>query len=278
MRLFSTLVLPALILSVVSINLQAQEIGLQLYSLRKQMATDVPGTMAKVKAMGINEIEMGNTYGLSFPEFIKIIAQNNLKVVSFGASFERLAQFPQGVADEARAYGAKFVACSWIPHKGDTFTIEDVKKATEVFNKAGKIMAQNGLLLCYHPHGYEFQPYEKGTLFEEMMKSFDKRFVYFEMDVFWIKQAGQDPVALLKKYSSRWVLMHLKDRKRGTPDSLNGRADVECNVVLGQGDVGIEAIMREAKKNGIAHYFIEDESSRSLEQIPLSLAYLKSLK
>jgi sugar phosphate isomerase/epimerase len=268
----------SLILSVAGQNLKAQEIGLQLYSLRNQFATDVPGTMAKVKDMGIQEVELGNTYGLSFPEFIKIIAENKIRVISYGASFERLAQYPQTVADEARSYGAKFVVCSWIPHKGDTFTIEDVKKAAEVFNHAGKIMAQNGLLLCYHPHGYEFQPYENGTLFDPMMKTFDKRFVYFEMDVFWIKQAGQDPVALLKKYSSRWILMHLKDRKHGTPNSLNGKADKECNVVLGQGDVGIEAVMREARKNGIAHYFIEDESSRALEQIPLSLAYLKSLK
>src|SRR5688572_557590 len=121
MRLFFTLLTLALTVSVVRNTLQAQEIGLQLYSLRKQMAADVPGTMAKIKEMGIQEIEMGNTYGLSFPEFIKLIAQNNLKVVSFGASFERLSQFPQGVADEARSYGAKFVACSWIPHKGDTF-------------------------------------------------------------------------------------------------------------------------------------------------------------
>lgn len=278
MRLFSTIVTLTLTLSVVLTKVQAQEFGVQLYSFRKQFATDVPGTMAKIKDMGIQSVELSNTYGLSFPEFIKLIAQNNLKVISFGADFERLQKFPQAVADDARSYGAKFVVCSWIPHKGDTFTIEDVKKATEVFNHAGRILSQNGLLLCYHPHGYEFQPYEKGTLFDEIMKNFDKRFVYFEMDVFWIKQAGQDPLALLKKHSSRWVLMHLKDRKHGTPNSLNGKADVESNVVLGQGDVGIEAIVREARKNGIAHFFIEDESSRSLEQVPQSLAFLKSIK
>ena len=278
MRLPTSLVILSLFFSVVSKTVEAQEIGLQLYSLRDQFSKDVPGTMAKIKNMGISQIEMGGTYGLSFPEFIKLIAQNNLKVISYGASFERLAEFPQTVVDEARSYGAKYVMCSWIPHKGDTFTIEDVNKAAQVFNKAGKLLAQNGLLLCYHPHGYEFQPYEKGTLFEPMMKSFDKRYVYFEMDVFWIKQAGQDPVSLLRKYSSRWILMHLKDRKRGTPDTLNGHADVESNVVLGKGDVDIEAVMREAKKNGIQHFFIEDESSRAEQQIPASLAYLKLLK
>jgi sugar phosphate isomerase/epimerase len=98
------------------------------------------------------------------------------------------------------------------------------------------------------------------------------------MDVFWIKQAGQDPVALLKRYANRWIMLHLKDRKPGTPDSKNGRVDVESNVTLGKGDVGIDAIMKEAKAIGIKHYFIEDESSRAEEQIPQSLSYLKSLK
>ena len=98
------------------------------------------------------------------------------------------------------------------------------------------------------------------------------------MDVFWVKHPGQDPVALLKKYPKRFVLMHLKDRKPGTEGNQNGEADVETNVVLGKGDVGIAEIMREAKKAGVKHYFIEDESSHSVEQIPQSLEYLKSLE
>jgi sugar phosphate isomerase/epimerase len=98
------------------------------------------------------------------------------------------------------------------------------------------------------------------------------------MDVFWIKQAGQDPVALLKKYQNRWISMHLKDREAGTPNTSNGKADDETNVVLGQGDVGIADLMKEARRLGIQHYFIEDESSRSEIQIPESLKFLKSLE
>jgi sugar phosphate isomerase/epimerase len=267
-----------LLLVGVSLSSSAQEIGLQLYSLRNQFAKDVPGTMAKIRSYGIKEIEIGGTYGLAFPEFIKLIAQNQLQVVSYGTDFERLMNYPQSVADDARAYGAKFVVCYWIPHKGDTLTLEDINKAAAVFNKAGKVLAQNGLLLCYHPHGYEFQPHEKGTLFDYMVDTFDARYVYLQMDVFWIKQAGQDPVALLKRYANRWIMLHLKDRKPGTPDSKNGRVDVETNVALGKGDVGIDAIMRTARAIGIKHYFIEDESSRSEQQIPESLRYLKSLE
>jgi sugar phosphate isomerase/epimerase len=100
----------------------------------------------------------------------------------------------------------------------------------------------------------------------------------FEMDVFWIKQTGQDPLALLRKYPTRFKLMHLKDRKPGTPDSHNGQADVEVNVTLGQGDVGIEALVREARKLKLDYLFIEDESSRSLTQVPESLRFLKKIK
>lgn len=257
---------------------QAQEFGLQLYSLRNQFAKDLPGTLAKVKSFGIKEVEMAGTYDTPFPDMIRLLAQNQLQVISFGADFERLEKFPQSVADDARAYGAKYVVCFWIPHNGDAFTIEDAKKATEVFNRAGKIMAQNGLLFCYHPHGYEFQPYEKETYFNYLLDNFDARYVYLEMDVFWLKQAGQDPMALLKKYSNRWILMHLKDRRKGTKNSLNGKVDLETNVVLGKGDVGIAELVKEAKLLGIKHFFIEDESSQAEDQIPKSIAYLRGLK
>ena len=98
------------------------------------------------------------------------------------------------------------------------------------------------------------------------------------MDVFWVKHPGQDPVALMQKYPTRFVLMHLKDRKPGTEGNQNGRAPEETNVVLGQGDVNIAAVMKEAKKIGIKHYFIEDESLIPEQQVPQSLAYLRGLK
>jgi sugar phosphate isomerase/epimerase len=253
------------------------EIGLQLYSLREQFKTEVPGTLAKVSEWGIKEVEGGGTYGLPMEEFQKLLKQNKLKVVSVGADYAVLKDNPQAAVDNAKAFGAKYVVCFWIPHSGDEFTFENIKEATEVFNKAGKLLQENGLSLCYHPHGYEFRPYETGTLFDYMVKNTDPKYFNFEMDVFWIKHPGQDPVALLEKYPKRFLLMHLKDRKPGTPGNQNGHADVESNVVLGQGDVGIDKVMAAAKKAGVKHYFIEDESSHSVEQIPQSITYLKSL-
>ena len=144
----------------------AQEIGLQLYSLRNQFKTDVPGTLAKIKSWNIHEIEGGGTYGLSTEEYKKLLAQNDLKMISISADFDSLANNPQAAIDEAKTFGAKYIVCFWIPHNGDEFGIDDIKKAIDVFTAAGKKIHDAGLSFCYHPHGYEFRPYEQGTLFD----------------------------------------------------------------------------------------------------------------
>lgn len=261
----------------------AQEIGLQMGSMRKMFSQGMPATLARIKELGITELEGGFGRGVDHETFKKLLQENGLKIVATGGSFERISNKDsiQKVIANAKELGAQFIVCYWIPHTGDDFTFADMKKAVEVFNTAGKTLKENGLALTYHPHGYEFREYEgggKSTLFEYMMDNTNPEYINFQMDVFWIKNPGQDPVALLKKYPTRWKMLHLKDRRFGAVNNLNGRQDVETNVVLGTGDVGIAEVMKAAKKIGIKHYFIEDESSRALEQVPLSIAYLKSLK
>lgn len=268
----------SILLTGLSNTLYAQEIGLQLYSLRNEFKTDVPGTLAKIKEWKIKQIEGGSTYGLPVDAYKKLLQQNNLEMVSYGAGFEELENNPQAVIDNAKALGAKFIMCAWIPHKEGVFTIDEINKAIRVFSKAGKLMYENGLQFCYHPHGYEFRLHEGGTLFDYMVNNTDPKYVNFEMDVFWVKHPGQDPVALLEKYPTRFLMLHLKDRKPGTQGNQDGHAPDETNVVLGKGDVGIEAIMKQAKKIGIKYYFIEDESPKAVEQIPQSLEFLGTLK
>jgi sugar phosphate isomerase/epimerase len=275
---FSKKILILLLFSFSAHYLSAQEIGLELYSLRNQFKKDVPGTLAEIKSWHIKEIEGGGTYGLPKDQYKKLLQQNGLKMVATSVEFNDLAKNPEAAIEEAKSFGAHYVVCFWIPHNGTNFTIEDMRKAVDVFNRAGKKIHESGLQLCYHPHGYEFRPFEGGTLFDYLVHHTDPRYLQFEMDVYWVKHPGQDPVALMKKYPNRWVMLHLKDRRPGTEGNQNGQADEETNVTLGQGDVGIADIMKEAKRIGIKHYFIEDESSRSEQQIPESLAYLRSLR
>ena len=134
-------------------------------------------------------------------------------------------------------FNAKYVVCYFgFRTNGDDFTIDDIKKAVDVFNTAGKIFHDNGLSFCYHPHGYEFRPYSRkaGLCLITWFTHTDPKYFNFEMDVFWVKQPGQDPVALLEIYPKRFLMLHLKDRKPGTEGNQNGTADEESNVVLGQ--------------------------------------------
>ncbi|MGV3558856.1 sugar phosphate isomerase/epimerase family protein [Larkinella arboricola] len=273
--LFSTLLAVGLTLS--GFAQPKSPVGLQLYSFREQFPKDVEGTLAKVREMGFREVELAGTYGLAPADFRKLLAKYGLKPISTGASYEDLASNVPKVLEEARALGVKYVMCAWIPHNGDKFTIDDAKRAVDVFHTAGKLLKDNGLSFCYHIHGYEFQPYENGTFFDYLAENLDPRYVNFEMDVFWVKHPGQDPVALLKKYPGRFPLMHLKDRKPGTPGNDTGHVDVESNVAIGKGDLDISEIMKQAKKSGVKHFFIEDESSRSMEQMPESVAYLREV-
>lgn len=259
----------------------AQAIGMQMGSMRQMYKEGMPAVLAKLKELGVTELEGGAGRG-NKEEFKQLLKEYGMTLVASGAAFEKLEDPDslQKIIANAKEMNVPYVVCYWIPHKGDDFTFADMKRGVEVFNKAGKTLAENGIGLWYHAHGYEFRPYEggKGTMFEYMMKNTDPKYINFQMDVFWMKNPGQDPVKLLKKYPNRWKSLHLKDRRIGTPNNLNGRQDKETNVVLGTGDVGIEQVMKTAVKLGIRHFFIEDESSRALEQVPQHIAFLKSIK
>src|SRR6266540_1786289 len=108
---------------------------------------------------------------------------------------------------------------------------------------------------------------------------FDEKTAREEIDVFWIVHPGQDPVKLLEKYGSRFELMHVKDMKKGVQTGdLTGKSDVNNDVTLGTGMMDWPAILKAAQRAGVKWYFIEDESSASAQQIPLSLRYLERVK
>lgn len=252
-------------------------LGVQTYTFRRSIGTDPVKVLDTIKKLGFTEIEGGG--GRMHPsEFKKLCDERGISIPSTGAGYEDLVNKIDSVVWRAKMLGAKYVMCAWIPHQNNTLTFENAKKAVEDFNRAGKILKENGLTFCYHAHGYEFQPYEDGTLLDYMFKNTNPEYVSFQMDIFWIQFGGGDPVALLKKYGDRWKMMHIKDMRKGTKKDLTGLTSVENDVTLGTGELDLPAIFREAKKVGIKHYFIEDESSSYATQVPQSIAYLKSLK
>ncbi|HEV8541316.1 MAG TPA: sugar phosphate isomerase/epimerase family protein [Verrucomicrobiae bacterium] len=252
-------------------------VGLQLYSLRGAFAKDVSGTLDKVKSFGFKYVELASTYGLPPERFRQMLDERGLIAVSAHFPYERYRDDAEGVAKEAKALGLKYAGVAWIPHNGD-FDEKTCHEAAKVFNQAGQTLAKNGIRFFYHTHGYEFQPYANGTLFDELLKETDPATVLMEMDVFWIVHPGQDPVALLTKHGKRFQLMHIKDMRKGTPTGLlTGHSDVNNDVALGAGTMDWPTILKAAKKAGVKYYFIEDESDSSAQQIPQSLGFLEQV-
>jgi sugar phosphate isomerase/epimerase len=257
--------------------LYSAPLGVQAYTFRKSFPLNVPATLDTIKLMGFTEIEGG---GGSMPpsEFKKLCDERGIRIPSIGVGYEFLNKYPDSVAGMAKQMGANFVMRAWIPHKNGLLTIQDAMKVVDDFNRIGKYLKEQGIIFCYHAHGYEFQPYENGTLLDYIINNTNPEYVSFEMDIFWIQFGGGDPVALMKKYPNRWKLMHLKDIRKGAKKDLTGLTGPENDVVLGTGEIDIPAILREANKIGIKHFFIEDESNFVNGQVPQSILYLKSLQ
>jgi len=253
-------------------------VGLQLYSLRAEFTRNVPAALEKVKSYGIKYVETAGTYGLSPTRFRDMLKSNGLEPVSGHFPYERYRDDLDALVAEAKVMGLKYAGNAWITHK-DAFDEQEAREAAAVFNRAGKVLKNQGIKFFYHVHGFEFQPYQDGTLLDLLMRETDPVLVHYQMDVFWIVFPGQDPVKLLEKYKGRWELMHLKDMRKGLKTGeLTGKTDVTNDVALGIGQMDWPAILKAAKKAGIKWYFIEDESPTATDQIPQSLKFLETVK
>jgi sugar phosphate isomerase/epimerase len=255
-------------------------VGVQLYSVRNQLKTDLPGTLKTLHKMGLRDVELYSFHDKAPADLRKDLLAVGLRPRSLHQSYDRFRDDLPGVIADAKALGVDFVGIAWIPHK-DEYDAQENAAAIDLFNRAGKACQEAGLRFFYHPHGYEFAKRADGsTLFDEMLAKTDPAAVSFEADVFWMFHGGADPVALLKKHPERFPLTHLKDMHKDEPAPLTtGKANKESDVTLGTGKIDIAGIVKQAQAGKQVHWhFLEDESSRVMEQLPASLAYLKKLK
>ena len=253
-------------------------VGLQLYSLRDQFGKDVPGTLDEVKKMGFRYAEVAGTYGLTPDQFKAQLAARGIEPIGAHFSYEDTAMILRRSRSRPRRWASSIPAAPGFRTRG-ILTKRRAAQAAAVFNRAGEVLAKHGLKFFYHCHGYEFQPFGQGTLFDLLMAETNPKFVRYEMDIFWVVFPNQDPVKLFERYGKRWELVHLKDMKKGTPTgALTGGTDVKNDAALGAGQMDLPAILRAAKKAGVKWYFIEDESPWSEQQIPQSLRFLEQVK
>ena len=153
-------ILTVLILNTVTVVAQANKkplytaaFGVQAYTFRRSFPIDVAKTLDTIKRMGFTEIE-GSGGNISPEEFKKLCDERGISIPSTGAGYDQLVNKTDSVVYRAKALGAKYVMCAWIPHTTGSFNLENAKKAVGDFNAAGKILKENGLTFCYHIHGY----------------------------------------------------------------------------------------------------------------------------
>ena len=203
--------------------------------------------------------------------------QHHLHASGAHFGWERFAGNINSVIQDAKTLGSKYVTIPWVPH-GSMFTEHDARRVIRNFNAWGRKCAGAGLKFTYHPHGYEFVPYKDGTLFDLIAHETNPEFVNFELDIFWAYHGGADPVKLMQKHPTRFVQMHLKDMRKGVKTGKHtGHEDVRNDVVFGTGQLDLPAILAEAERIGVKHYYIEDESPSSEKQIPRSIRYIRSI-
>jgi len=255
-------------------------VGLQTYSLRNHITKDGAKAYDYMKEQGFQYVEIGinNHYGMTKEELKAVLDKLGLTPIAAHAGLDYILKETDKAVAEAKFFGLKYVGVAWAPHQAPLDEKQTLQIA-EDFNKAGKLLKEQGIQFFYHNHGFEFQPWKDGeTLFDLLMAKTDPELVKMQMDVMWTVFPGQDPVKLLKKYPDRWVLFHLKDLKKGVEGNLSGGTDVNNDVPLGTGQVDYPTLLKAAQEAGIKYYFIEDESDNVLKQIPQSLKFLSTVE
>jgi len=238
-----------------------QKFGLQLFSLREQLPKDVKGVIAKVAQAGYKQVETfgyskeHGFWGLSAVEFKKLLSSNGLTTPSghYGMdSFLKSGNINE-IDNAIEAATILEQAYVTIPYISPDLrqNANDIKSLTNWVNVAAKRVQNAGLKLGYHNHNFEFEPVEGQMLMDALLKNTDPDLVDFEMDVYWVVRAGQDPVKWLENYPGRFKLIHAKDMDK---------ADPKLNTEVGSGSIDFQEIFAVTKYQNIKYYIVEQEN------------------
>jgi len=248
--------------------------GIQLWSVRDDLAKDPKGVLKQLSSYGYKQIESfeggkGMFWGMSNTEFKAEMDKLGMKIISSHCDINK--DFEKKAA-EAAAIGMKYLIC---PYKGPQKELDAFKKFADEFNQKGEICKKNGIRFAYHNHDYSFATLNGEMGQDVMMKNTDASLVDFELDMYWVVAAGQDIETWLKKYPKRFRLCHVKDRKKGAP-----LTDKDESVVVGTGSIDYPRILKTAKKLGMEYYIIEQEKwegTTPMQAAQADAVYMKAL-
>lgn len=254
---------------------KSDQFGIQLYTLRDVLPKDPKGVLKQLAGMGYKQIESyegkeGIFWGMGHKGFKTYMDELGMKIIS--SHFNPKENLEQKAA-EAAEIGMKYLLVPWV---GSQKTIDDFKKIAEKFNEYGQVCKNAGIGFGYHNHDYSFKLLEGQLPQDVMMQNTDPELVDYEMDIYWVYSAGEDPIKWLEKYPNRFRLCHIKDRTKNVP--LSETKNVSC--VLGQGEIDFPKILNVAKKHGMQYYIVEQEAYENhppIESAKLDAEYMKKI-
>jgi sugar phosphate isomerase/epimerase len=254
---------------------QVPPLGVQLYTVRQEAEGNLAQLLREIRAIGYQQVETyWNIYSHPAKELRHMIIDAALDVPSGHFDYAGL----EGKFEYARELGVKYIVCPMLP-KNMQNSLEGFQKAADQFNRWGEKARSLEMRFAFHNHNYEFQRFGETTGFKTLIERTDPKLVCFEMDCYWITQAGQDPVALMKKLGPRIRMLHLKDRKPGFPPSQRLNNAAEHFTEVGNGTIDWKKIFDTARETNIEYKFVEqDKCDRSpVESLRISYRRVQDL-
>lgn len=267
------------------------KLGLQLYSVREDLEKDFFGTLEKVKALGYEGCEFAGTYGKTAEEIRNKCSELDLVPISAHVAYGDIMQDINATVKMYKEIGCKYIVIPYLP--------EDLRYGTEKYPEVvenikiiGKACQENGIVLLYHNHDFEFAKDENGSYVLDVLYSeVDKELLQTEIDTCWVNVAGENPCDYVRKYTDRAPIVHLKDfdgEKNANMYELIGIESKKVEVKntfefrpLGYGKQNIQAIVDAAKDAG-AEWIIAEQDNPSMglsrmECAEKSIEYMKNI-
>ena len=249
-------------------------IGVQLYTVRSLVQNDLPGTLAAIHKIGYKNVEtFVAEYKMSAKDLRSAILDAGLAVPSAHFGYGTL----ESSFDYAKELGVECIVCSMIP-KSVAHSVDGYKRAAEQYNKWGEQAKKMGMQFGFHNHDVEFLPYGGVTGFDVLMRYTDPTLVRWQMDCYWVAEAGHDPVAMLLRYGHRMLSLHLKDRKPNVPVSYDTGPKAAHFTEVGAGTLDWVSIFRLAAKDDIHYMFVEQDRTERPPLECLQISYTNIAK
>lgn len=244
---------------------RVENVGLQLYTLRDELSQDFEGTLARVAQLGYKEMEFAGYYGRSASEVRRTLDQNGMTSPAAHIQLQALRDDLEGEVERAAILGQKYIVVPILPESQRT--IAEYQRTADYLNRAGEVCKQVGIKMAYHNHNFEFEVTDGLIPYDILLDETEADLVDMELDLYWIRNAGVDPIPYFENHSGRFSMLHVKDM-----DEFGRMAPV------GSGEINFAEIFSYADTAGFKHFFVEhDRPGNGLASVAMSIYTVRNI-